>query len=741
MRSRREFLSRLAFTSGALATGSARAAWSEPVPPDNAFSIAGTEIEVWLAPVTPYTLRVSLVGRGSGLEPVSAFPAMGLVECTWPDPIAVVNSDFSSNEVAWGARRIRVDTNPLRITVEDTQARSLQRLMFDSTNGHAHFELSGQPVFGLGEGGHQFDRRGAIDPMRNGQFKPEQFVSGGRSPIPWLISPAGWGIFFHHPMGTFDLTGQEGIFRPAESPLPQDIFLIFAEQPAQVLNEFALLTGMPHLPPVWGLGYQQSHRTLSSHDEVMAEAERFRTSELPCDVLIYLGTGYSPSGWNTGHGSFAFNHKIFSDPEAMFAKMHQENFRIVLHALGAPHDLHGTIHDKSPDPDDAAKYWRDHLKVFRTGIDGWWADDGDELFPDSRLARNRMYWEGALDARPNVRPFTLHRNGYAGLQRYGWIWSGDTNSTWETLRTQIASGLNTGLSGIPYWGTDTGGFFSTRELTAELYVRWFQFSSFCPLFRSHGRTWKLRTPWGWNEGTLDPIEDDPHMLPDTSQLHNPEVERICRKCLDLRYRLLPYTYSMLRKTHQTGVPLMRALWFSFPGQSQLLKVDDAYLWGDSLLVAPVTEPGVLRRQVVLPAGDWFDVFTETKIEGGRTITASAPLDSMPLFAQAGAIVPFGPVKQYAAQKNNAPLELRVYPGADGRFVLYEDDGVSMDHLHGAYSEIEIDWLSAERTLKLKMSKGTRMQSFTSAVMVVKLAGESGYREVTFHGEPMEVRFH
>jgi alpha-glucosidase/alpha-D-xyloside xylohydrolase len=210
--------------------------------------------------------------------------------------------------------------------------------------------------------------------------------------------------------------------------------------------------------------------------------------------------------------------------------------------------LHGAVSDQgaaAADPSDVAHYWAQHLEVFRTGVDGWWPDDGDELSPESRLARNRMYWEGPQIERPNRRPFALHRNGYAGSQRYGWLWSGDTTSLWETLAAQVSVGINTGLSGMPYWGTDTGGFFTTPEYTGELYVRWFQFSCFCPLFRSHGRAWKLHTPWGWNTGDYGPKELAGNRagegLPDPSELHNAAVEPICRQYLELRYRLLPYT--------------------------------------------------------------------------------------------------------------------------------------------------------------------------------------------------------
>jgi alpha-glucosidase (family GH31 glycosyl hydrolase) len=731
---RRSFLSGLVVAAGGtLAPEALSQALAAVLPESHRFSVAGAEVEFVLTRVSEATLRISIMARGGGLEPRTAFAGVGLVDRVWPAPMAVMDEDSRASTVLWDGRRIVARANPLTLSVLGNDGVEIQRLGFDAATGKVSFALQDSPVFGLGEGGHQFDRRGVVDAMRNGQFKPDQFLNGGRSPIPWLISPRGWALFFHHPMGTFDLTGRDGVFRPAEPAQPQDIFLCVSNEPAVLLREFAQLTGLPHLAPIWSLGYQQSHRTLASREEVLEEAKTFRQKKLPCDVMIYLGTGFAPSGWNTGHGSFAFNEKIFPDPAAMFREMHDEGFRAVLHVLGAPHDLHGRVADRSPDPDDAANYWADHLKTFRSGIDGWWVDDGDELPPEARLARNEMYWEGPLEQRPNVRPFSIQRNGYAGLQRYGFLWSGDTNSSWQTLRVQIADGLNTGLSGIPYWGTDTGGFFSTKELTAELYVRWFQFSAFCPLFRSHGRTWKLRLPWGWNQGDVGPVEDDPKLLPTPDQLHNTDVEVICRKYLDLRYRLLPYVYSMVYQTHRTGLPLMRALWLAFPGDAKALAVDDAYLWGDALLVAPVTQAAATQRSVYLPAGAWYDYWTQARIQGGTETVAASVLSTLPLFVKAGSILPMGPVRQYTTERSLLPLDLYIYPGVDGRFSLYEDDGVSMDHTRGMFSLIRLEWTDSTRTLLIRLADGVRMHTFTTRAFVIHVAGESTTKSVTFDG--------
>jgi alpha-glucosidase (family GH31 glycosyl hydrolase) len=730
-------LSRRSFLTGlAACTITPQAIAQAATAQSHRFTIAGAEVDLLLTPITPSTLRISIVTVGSGLEPATSFTDKGLVDQQWPP---VKDRITTAGSIQWGKFKITTTADPFAINIHDDADTQRQRLTFDTATGKVNFDLQNTPVFGLGEGGHQFDRRGVIDQMRNGQFKPDQFINGGRSPIPWLISPAGWGIFFHHPMGTFDLTGPEGVFRPSEPAQPHDIFLILVsdsgapDAPATILKEFANLTGHPHLPPIWAFGYQQSHRTLSGRQEVLDEVQTFREKKLPCDVMIYLGTGYAPSGWNTGHGSFAFNEKIFPDPATMFTQMHNENMRVVLHVLGVPFDLHGRISDRSPDPDNAANYWRDHLDVLHTGIDGWWVDDGDELLPAARLVRNRMYWEGSLHEHPNTRPFALHRNGYAGLQQYGFLWSGDTEARWQTLRTHVATGLNTGLSGIPYWGTDTGGFFSTNELSAELYVRWFQYSAFCPLFRSHGRTWQLRRPWGWDTGSLGPVEDDPKLLPSSNELHHPEVEPICQKYLNLRYQLLPYLYSSTYQTHTTGIPLMRALWLAYPKDSQARLVDDAYLWGDSILVAPVTALDAKDRAVYLPSGAWYNFWTQQKISGNITHTAEALLDTLPLFVRAGSIIPLGPIRQYTTQSSSAPLDIHIYPGADAHFVLYEDDGLTMDHTRGIFSLIDFYWNDTSQTLTISLAPNSHLHPFTTRSMNIHIVGKAAIHSLTFDG--------
>jgi alpha-glucosidase (family GH31 glycosyl hydrolase) len=382
--------------------------------------------------------------------------------------------------------------------------------------------------------------------------------------------------------------------------------------------------------------------------------------------------------------------------------------------------------------------------VFDAGIDGWWPDQGDGLDAPSRLARIRMYWEGSQVWRRNERPFALHRNGYAGMQRYSaFLWSGDVYTTWETLRTHVPIAINTGLSGIPFWGTDIGGFVPTAEYTGELHVRWFQFGAFCPLFRAHGRSWHLRLPWGWNTGELGSNEIiTPNYSgaanPDASELRNAAVEPICRKYLELRYRLLPYLYSVVRETTRSGLPIMRSLWLHYPDDRIASARGDEYLWGRDILVAPVTEKGAGSRSVYLPHGTWYDFWTGQDIDGGRELQRPVDLATIPLYVRAGAILPLGPVKQFTAEKIDAPFEVRVYPGADGTFTLYEDDGRTFDYRKGEWMGIAMAWDDRARRLTLRLEPGSRMRPPMPRTIEARIAGATTTKTVVFQGRPVSI---
>lgn len=724
------------------------AAYLVPGPEEAATKIlrvAGREVELQISTVSAHTFRLSVMPLENGRA--GAIPTDGsLVRASWGEPVARLRGAARAQTVRAGEASIHIDPESLTLAIETAAGGKVQEIKIDDQTGAVRFSTGDSPLLALGEGGPQFDRRGSVDAMRSGQGGYRLATHGGRVPIPWLIGTAGWAMFIHQPFGTFDFTGPESTFQPkdAASALPLDIFFVAAREPATVMAEYARLTGHAEMPPLWSLGYQQSHRTLASREEILDEAKTFRGKKLPCDALIYLGTGFCPSGWNTENGSFAWNSRVFPDPQEILGQLHQEDFRAVLHVVILTRSLRGTVHDGCRlgrfDEGEASCYWDAHRKDFAMGVDGWWPDEGDPLDTASRLTRNRMYWEGPQIDRPNERPYALHRNGYAGMQRYAsFLWSGDVYSTWETLKTHIPNAINTALSGIPYWGTDIGGFVPTKEFTAELYLRWFQFGAFCTLFRCHGRTWKLRLPWGWDTGDPGPIEISNYggaAIPDSSQLHNPQVEPICRKYLELRYRMLPYLYSAVHECTMTGMPVMRSLWLHYPDDPLAVARDDEYLWGRDILVAPVCEPGATSRRLYLPRGDWYDFWTGEHAEGGGEISRDVDLGTLPLYVRAGGIVPLGPVKQHTGEKGDGPLSVNVYPGADGAFLLYEDDGKSFDYRKGQWMGVQMEWKDSRRVLRLHLAPGSRMLAPERRNLEIKV--DQMTKEIVFEGRLIEV---
>jgi alpha-glucosidase (family GH31 glycosyl hydrolase) len=737
--------------------------------------IAGTPVEIVIASLSPMTTRITVapIDAGAGSVPVD-----GALDTESPGKvIAHARGVRKFSPVTAGDLVVRYSEQPPTIHVETRGGVTVQTLTLDAQAPGMSFLLPKGPLLGMGQGGPQFDRKGNVDTMRNGQGGYKLRTFGARLPVQWLVGTDGWGMFVHHPLGTFDLSGDIGKFQPGvvtgndpegggpghradTTALPLDVFIVASRDPVVIMHEYARITGFPELPARWTLGYMQSTRTLEGPEKIAEIPRTFREKQLPCDAMIYLGTEFTPSGWNTRNGEFGFNPKNFPDPKAAIDQHHAAHMRIVLHIVIEGRRMNGTVaepcdpknqvpsgrtpDDKWPPDRKVACYWPYHKPLFDLGVDGFWPDQGDGLDGPSRLARNRMYWEGPQLYRPNERPFALHRNGYVGMQRYAaFLWSGDTYSLWDTLHNHVPIAINTGLSGIPYWGSDIGGFVATPELTGELYVRWFQFGAFCPSFRSHGRTWHLRLPWGWNTGELGPDEVRSYTGgagdPDASELHNAQVEPICRKYLELRYRLLPYSYSALRECHETGLPLMRALWLHHPEDATAVARGDQFLWGRDLLVAPVTEKGATKRIVYLPRGRWYDFWLERRIDGGREIARAVDLATMPLFVRAGAIVPFGPIKQYVDEPVDGPLTLVVYPGDNGTAQVYDDDGISFAHRKGAFTKLALTWHDAERELTIALAKGTKLQPPATRQIEVRVAGDQRTRPVTFKGKTVTVK--
>jgi alpha-glucosidase/alpha-D-xyloside xylohydrolase len=720
-------------------------------------------------------------------------------------PVISLREISSPVEQTIGNLRVTVRARPLTVEVRNAAGHAVQKLVFEDS-GKVSFDIGGSPVLGMGEGGPEnrsswqtdsieFDRRGRFHEMRP---RWQSGAYGSRNPVPLVIGTAGWGLYVATPWVQVDLSdANRGTFIPWQRPeksaaatrdsapgdsaardsvrrarrayvaqtqgrppasQPTDVFDAFifdASDPAAFMKDVSVISGPAVMPPKWALGYMQSHREvrdakLSPEELILSEITTFRQKKIPLDAVIYLGTGFTPTGWNTEQPSFDFNPKVFtSDPKTVLDSMHAQNVKVVLHIVPWGRDklptLHGTI---PPKPDELldsghiANYWQQHLGLVRTGVDAWWPDEGDWFDLYERVKRHQLYYQGPLSTTPNVRPWSLHRNGFLGVAQWGgWIWSGDTQSSWKTLEGQIAVGINHSLSLSPYWGSDILGFYTTEETSAELYARWFQFASFTPSFRAHGRIWRLRLPWGWGLSDMG-YHEGQKVVPSQSEMNNPKIEPIFRKYDELRYQLIPYTYTLAREAHDTGMPLMRALWLHYPDDERARAAGDEYLWGRDMLIAPVYTKGAPSRDVYLPAGDWYDWWTHERQSGGRTVTRSVDLATMPIYVRAGAIIPVDPVRQYMAQKVDDPTTLEIFRGADGSFTLYDDDGTSLDYLKDRGTWTRMTWDDAAKRLTIEPAppSGVANVDRTPRTFRVRTLPNGTTKTVQYDGSRIEVTF-
>ena len=717
-----------------------------------------------------------------------------VVERGYPAPAIRLREVGAPVQRTVGNFRVEVRQAPLTVVVRTAAGRVVQQLTFDG-DGSVAFRLDDQPVLGMGEGGPrpsrgtpwreqpvQFDRRGGLDTM---EPRWQSDMYGSRNPVAMLFGTSGWGLFVAAPWVQVDLRdASRGLFLPwkptgaeakpqternqqetAGKGLPPidrivpglfDAFVFDASDPAAALKDFSVITGPAAMPPQWALGYMQSHRTLEDETQLLRVIDTFRAKQIPLDAVIYLGTGFAPRGWNTRQPSFTFNPDVFKrDPKQVLADMHARNVKVVVHMVPWDRDklptLHGTIPARPGEPLDVShirNYWQQHVALLDAGIDAFWPDEGDWFNLHERIKRHQLYYQGMLWSRPNERPWSLQRNGYPGIAQWGgWVWSGDTETSWKTLEAQIAVGLNYSLSIGPYWGSDIGGFYPNNELTGELYARWFQFAAFCGSFRSHGRWWWTRLPWGWGQSEFGPQENGNNnaVLPPgdrrnilESELNNPAIEPIAKKYAELRYQLLPYTYTLAWEARELGLPLMRPMWLHYPDDSAIRGLGTQFLWGRDLLIAPVFTKGASSRDVVLPVGDWYDWWTNARVRGGRTHPRVVDLATMPIYVRAGAIIPVDPIRQFTAQAVTEPTTLRIYPGADGQFTLYEDDGRSQEYVKRRATWTRITWNERARELTIEAAAPANATNVPRARPFRLQLPDGTTRTVQFDGRRLRV---
>jgi alpha-D-xyloside xylohydrolase len=541
-----------------------------------------------------------------------------------------------------------------------------------------------------------------------------------------------------------------------------DYYFVAGRDMDDVIAGYRWLTGKQPLMPKWAYGFWQSRQRYNTQDELLGVLREYRKRGLPLDNIVQDWFYWPEDSW----GCHCFDAKRFPNPQAMVDEVHRNNARVMisvwpkfypttenyneLDAVGGiyrnmvtpqpdepkdPHYIRGMYRDwVGPgyanafyDPyNDRAKavYWRqvrDSLVV--KGFDAWWLDSdepdfhsnisieerarrmgptaagpGAAFFNSYPLVHVENFYSNHIATRPEVRPFILTRSGFGGIQRAGAaVWSGDVVSRWDDLRDQISAGVNMSMSGVPNWTHDIGGFALEDRYTnqdpkhlaewRELNLRWFQFGAFSPLFRSHGEP---------------PKREIYEIAPAGSAMYR-SMEWYDR----LRYRLMPYVYTLGADTHFSDGTIMRGLVMDFPADRKTWDIDDQYLFGPAFLVAPVTEFKARSRKVYLPAGTlWYDYYSGRSHRGGQTITAAAPYERMPLFVRAGSIVPTGPAIQHTNEGKDGPITLHVYTGADGAFSIYEDDGVSRQYLKGAWSRIPLQYDEASKTLTIGPREGS-----------------------------------
>ncbi len=600
--------------------------------------------------------------------------------------------------------------------------------------------------------------------------------------VPFFQSNKGYGLFWDNYSPTVFADDPSATSFTSEVGDCIDYYVMYGGNADGVIARMRELTGQAPMFPLWTYGYWQSKERYKSQDELVDVVKKYRELKVPIDGIIqdwqYWGNNYL---WN----AMEFLNPEFYDPKKMVKDVHDLKAHMIisiwnsfgpqtkqyreLEQIGALMNF-GTWpqsgSEKWPpnrdypsgvrvyDPYNPAArdiFWK-HIKsgLWSVGIDGWWMDSSEPDHLDFKPGdlNNKTYLGsfrkvrnafplvtvgGVYNSQRSVdsakRVFILTRSAFAGQQRFGAnTWSGDVTASWNALRNQISAGLNFSLSAIPYWNSDIGGFFLTRFRKKladpeyrELYVRWLEFGTFCPMMRSHGA-------------------DAPREIYQFGKKGDKAYDAI-EKYIHLRYSLLPYIYSTSWDVTANQSSMMRGLVMDFAHDKNALDINDEYMFGKSILVSPVTKamcikPGatadagnqedfsvVKTKETYLPVGtDWYDFWTGEKFPGGTKVNKETPLDIIPLYVKAGAIIPTGPDVQFAEEKKWDTLELKVYTGANGQFVLYEDENDNYNYEKGVYSTIQFDWNESNKSLTINNRVGSFPGMLQNRVFNIVLVG-------------------
>ncbi len=525
-------------------------------------------------------------------------------------------------------------------------------------------------------------------------------------------------------------------------------FFVYGKSMDDLVHGYRKLTGKAPIMPKWAMGFWQSREHYASQKQILSVVKKFRDQKIPLDNIVQDWFYWKKDQW----GSQRFDSQRYPNPQKMIEELHDKyhthymisvwpkfytNTKEFNYFWNKGWLYKKNVENKQKDwvgyvstfydafnPHARKAFWNlVNNRLFHLGVDAWWLDASEpdiysnttikmrkelmnptylgpssEYFNAYPLVNAEAFYNGQRRTKPNQRVFILTRSAYAGLQRYSAaVWSGDTGTTWKDMKRQIAAGLNFSMSGIPFWTMDIGGFASEQRYIhpdqknlkewRELMTRWYQFGAFCPIFRAHGQY---------------PDREVYNIAEKGSPTYNSIVYYD-----KMRYRLMPYIYSLDAMTYFDDYTPMRALIMDFPEDRSVYSINDEFMFGPDLLINPVSRYKERTRKVYLPKNQgWYNMYTGEYYRGGQTITANAPYSRIPVFVKAGSIIPFGPELQYAEQKPANPITLFVYEGNNAHFTLYEDEGNNYDYQEGKYSEISLSYDTQSGLLTIDNRKGS-----------------------------------
>lgn len=646
--------------------------------------------------------------------------------------------------------RVRINKNPYQLQIFDKYQKLLlsdyndQGLIKNKDGLVTYKTLRGdEQFFGLGEKSGNLNRRGKEFTMWNsdkpcyGIYEDPLYKS-----IPFFFSSYKYGVFFDNTYKTrFKFGSENNNYFSFETPGGDFTWYFIAGTDFKtIISQYIDLTGKPIMPPKWALGFAQSRGMYTYEKQALEIAAEFRKRQIPCDII------YQDIGWVNGLQSFEWHKERYSDPKEMLKKLEAVGFKMILSQdpvisqsnqkqwkeadalgyfakdirTGKSYDMPwpwggncGVVDFTNP----AVADWWGKLQQMPVadGVKGFWTDmgepawsneaDQDRLFMQHHdgmhdkihnvygLTWDKVVKEQFEKHNPGKRIFQMTRAAYAGLQRYTFGWSGDSGNGdnvlegWGQLANQIPVGLSAGMGGIPFWTTDISGYcgdISNHLAMAELYVRWMQFGVFNPLSRAHHEGDNAVEPWMFGE----------------------EAEKLSKAAIELKYQLFPYIYTQARIAHDQGLPIMRALFLEYPNDAETFRIDDQFMFGESMMVAPVVKKGSTKRAVYLPQGEWIDFnHPSTVYDGEQTIQYPVTLSTVPIFIKKGTIIPMMPVMQYIHEKKDFPILLYVTKPNEAQsvaFNLYEDDGESTAYLQNQHSNTRFELKTEKNAAVVKI---------------------------------------